>query len=177
MIEIKQSTIPNSGRGVFATKFIAKGTKVTEYYGKKVTKELLKDEFLSGNLSVDAILNIDDYSIIGDTKHTKLSQCGQIINDYSRLEDKKYTCLSDLQEAVSQYVEDRILNHNVMPLLEDWNSPVFMYATRDIQPNEELFHSYGERFWIAKLTQISPNLRSTLNWSLDIENQCINANK
>lgn len=174
MIKIKQSTIPNSGRGVFATKFIAKGTKVTEYYGKKVTQKFLEESFLTGNLSVDAILNIGEYSIIGDTKHTKLSQCGQIINDYSRLEDKKYTCLSDLQEAVSKYIDNRTSGHNVIPLVEDSNSPVFMCAVRDIQPNEELFHSYGERFWIAKLTELSPNLRSTLNWSLDIENECMN---
>jgi SET domain-containing protein len=41
---VKKSSIPNSGKGLFTKKAIAKGTRIIEYKGKKSTWKDVKDE-------------------------------------------------------------------------------------------------------------------------------------
>ena len=45
LVEIKQSTIPNGGRGVFATKDLKRGDIVTEYVGEFVLNEPTDKEY------------------------------------------------------------------------------------------------------------------------------------
>jgi SET domain-containing protein len=41
---VKKSTIPNSGKGLFTTKFIPRGTRIVEYKGKITAWRDVKDE-------------------------------------------------------------------------------------------------------------------------------------
>src|SRR5690242_11048015 len=60
-LEVKDSTIPNSGKGLFTKTFIPKGTLIVEYKGRRTTwKEVEKDYkngylyFISNSKVIDA---------------------------------------------------------------------------------------------------------------------------
>ena len=48
-LRVRSSTLPGAGKGLFTTKFIPKGTRIVEYWGKITTwKEVAHDEGSNG---------------------------------------------------------------------------------------------------------------------------------
>jgi len=55
---IKRSNIPGAGKGLFSKKFIAKGSRIVQYKGKKTTwKEVQQQSVFSQSLKGSVIHN------------------------------------------------------------------------------------------------------------------------
>ena len=71
LVEIKQSKIPNAGRGVFATRNLQRGDIVTEYAGKFVVDEPDDKEY---------VIKVKVGFIDGDRNPTSSAFLGSLIN-------------------------------------------------------------------------------------------------
>lgn len=115
--EVRQS--PIHGRGVFASRFIRKGTRIIQYIGELIDKEesnrrgleLMEEARLTGGASV----------YIFD------------LNDRWDLDGNK------------EYNDARLINHSCEPNAEMLNEEdqLWLYALRDILPGEEISFDYG----------------------------------
>jgi SET domain-containing protein len=119
-LEIKESSIPNAGLGLFTNVFIAKGTRIVEYKGRiKTWKEVQHDD--------------DNYYIFYVTKNRIIDANGykkslaRYLNDAKGL--KKIKGLNNNTE----FVRDGLR--------------VYIDATRDIPAGAELFVGYGKEYW------------------------------
>ena len=119
-LEIRTSTIPDAGKGLFTKIPISKGTRIVEYKGTVTTWDVVKDDptnsyiyFLKPNHVIDA-------------RHHPRS-FARYINDARGLVRSK----SRTNNA--QFVNDGLR--------------VYIVATRDIQAGEELFVEYGNKYW------------------------------
>ncbi|MBL0358198.1 MAG: SET domain-containing protein-lysine N-methyltransferase [Chitinophagaceae bacterium] len=120
-LKVKDSNLPGAGKGLFTKKFIPKGTLITEHLGKISTwNEADHDD---GNnayiyyVSKNHVIDAKDHS--GSLAH--------FTNDA-----RGYKKLIGFTNN-SKYVER--------------GKRVFIEATKDIQPNEEIFVSYGKEYW------------------------------
>lgn len=118
---VKDSTLPNAGRGLFTTRFIPKGTRIVEYKGRVSSwKDAAHND---GN---NGYLYYINRNFVIDAKPYKKA-LGRFANDargLERLNGTKNNC---------EYVED--------------GKRVFIEARRDIPAGSEIFVDYGKEYW------------------------------
>ena len=121
---VKDSTIPNSGQGLFTKTFIPKGTLIVEYKGRRTTWKEVENDYKNGY-----IYFISNSKVI-DAKGYKKA-LGRYANDAKGLSRIKG------------------INNNSVYEVED--NKVFIKAVKDILPGSEILVDYGKDYWeIAK---------------------------
>lgn len=120
-LEIKTSTIPGSGLGLFTKEFIPKGSFVVEYKGRITTwKEADKDEGRNAYL-----FRVKQYHTIDARPYLKA--WGRYANDangFTRVKGLRNNCV---------YIIDGLR--------------VFAEATKDIPAGAEILIDYGKEYW------------------------------
>jgi SET domain-containing protein len=119
-LEVKTSTISGGGNGLFTKVFIPKGSRIIEYKGTITTWEKVKNE-----ADNPYIYFVKSNHVIDARHHPK--SLGRYANDAKGLVRKK----------------DKSNN----ALFEADGLRVFMIATKDIHPGEEIFIQYGRDYW------------------------------
>jgi uncharacterized protein len=119
-LEVKESTIPNSGKGLFTKTFIPKGTLIVEYKGRRTTWKEVEDDYKNGY-----IYFISNSKVI-DAKSYKKA-LGRYANDAKGLSRIK-----------------SIGNNSVYEVDDD---KVFIKAVKDIPAGSEILVDYGKDYW------------------------------
>lgn len=120
-IEIKLSQLPNAGKGLFATEFIPKNTRIVEYKGKITTWKEVDDN--DGNNGY--IYYVKRHHVIDASGHP--SALARYANDAKGLQRVKGI------KNNSEYVEEGL--------------KVFIEAKRDIPAGQEILVEYGKEYW------------------------------
>ena len=115
---IKTSTIPNAGNGAFANNFIPKGTTLGYYKGKRLNSHQYNR---LKDQSYVWELSSRGGPIYIDGKNPKLSNWLRFLND-SR----------DKRENVEPY---------------QYRKNLYYRTTKNVEPGQELFVSYGDSYW------------------------------
>jgi uncharacterized protein len=118
---IKKSTLPGSGRGLFTSKFIPKGTLITEYTGKITTWEEADHDdgnnlyiyYVTKNHVIDASKNKKMLARFANDANGKSKIKGVTTNSIYTVEGKR----------------------------------VYIKSTKDIPAGSEIFVSYGKDYW------------------------------
>jgi len=158
LISIKPST--RHGLGLFANEPIKEGNIIAFYPADFVIQNLKGDKkaLLYGennefyNSQYDITLENEKYIISSiPTKYTQLF-CGHLANDSASPEtiEKLSVDIRDLElvdygKRVSKYFMETKRNMNVK--FKTTNHYVYLYAIKDIEPNEELLTCYGFWYW------------------------------
>lgn len=119
-LEVKPSTLPNAGMGLFTNIFIPKGTRIVEYKGRITTWNDVKDDHENGY-----IYTVNNNHVI-DAKKT-LRALARYANDargISRIKGMTNNC---------DYVNDGL--------------KAYIESKKDIQPGQEILVSYGDEYW------------------------------
>lgn len=119
-LEVKESTIPGAGKGLFTTKFIPKGSRIIEYKGRIRTWEEV--QYDDANLY---IFYVNENHIIDAGLRKKT--LARYINDAKGLQKIK-----GLQNN-AHFVRDDLR--------------VFIDAIKDIPAGAEIFAGYGKEYW------------------------------
>ena len=119
-LEVKTSTIPGAGKGLFTNSFIAKGSQIVEYKGTITTWEKVKDDASNGY-----IYFLKPNYVIDGRDHPK--SLARYANDAKGLSKTK-----------GKANNARFLNEGLR---------VFLIATKDIDAGEEIFADYGRNYW------------------------------
>ncbi len=123
-LHITHSQLPDSGLGVYTEDFIPENTIIGEYKGKLVK---------SYNLETNDYF----YELVEADKNNEIMGVGI---DASELPRCYMAMINDAQFSKS-YSNNCIFEGD----LEE--QKVYVVAIRDIEPDEELFVSYGEGYW------------------------------
>ncbi len=118
---VKKSNIPGAGKGLFTTKFIAKGSKIVEYKGKVTTWKQVEH-----NDGLNPYIYYVNKNHVIDGFATK-DNLARYINDGKGCESK-----------------DRPVNNCYF---ENEKLRVFVKAKKDIEAGSELLVSYGKEYW------------------------------
>lgn len=122
-LEVRESSIPGAGNGVFAAKKLKKGTKLGFYSGKMLTRQEHKQ------------MSADDASYVV-TLHWKRTVDGKrqyIIID-GKVSGNKLAMLNDGP-------------HSGLEANVEMDDGGFMSTTRPIEEGEELLWTYGPKYW------------------------------
>jgi uncharacterized protein len=120
-LEVKPSTLPNAGKGLFTKIFIPKGTRIVEYKGRITTwKEVEHDH---------------------DNAYLFTVHEGHVI-DASR----SYKALSRYANDARGFTRVTGITNNSI-YYRDENDRVFLESKRDIEAGSEIFVSYGADYW------------------------------
>ncbi|OEU23589.1 hypothetical protein FRACYDRAFT_259425 [Fragilariopsis cylindrus CCMP1102] len=191
---VRNSTIPNGGNGLFASRNIKNGELITLYPGdaviirknededgnKKTSKDSKKkniplitnvmfgDHIDIKDRKIDRILTYesrgyetelnDSISIIGDPTFIPYdtSYCAHYANDGAYLNDFDAT-------KREVYYTNSVSNYNSANFLMEDGAHVGMVATKDIGKNQEIFLSYGEGYWLSRISSDLKNNNSGNN--------------
>lgn len=119
-LEVKESTLPGAGKGLFTHDFIPKGTRIAEYKGRiRTWKEAEHDD------SNYYIFYVTEDHII-DSGRSKKS-VARFINDAEGLQKIKG------------------INNNAAFVIDGVR--VFAEATKNIPAGAEIFAAYGKEYW------------------------------
>ena len=140
MCEVRQSSIPGAGRGVFARRAFKRNDIVCYYHGAEVTPSNVKD--CAYVLEVSPGRYIDGYQDVRRKRGV-----AQIINDYScfKIDSSRGHLVESEIRAIANYLKTSPKMANV------FSCGKIFRATRDIEPGEELFFNYGTRYWLNYL--------------------------
>ena len=119
-LEVKESGILDAGKGLFTTVFIPKGTRIVEYKGTITTWDAVRADPTNAY-----IYFLKPNYVIDAREHTK--SLARYVNDAQglvRTKDRRNN---------AKFTADGLR--------------VFIEATKDIQPGEEIFVSYGRKYW------------------------------
>ena len=120
-LEIKKSTIPGAGKGLFTKIKIEKGTRILQYTGTKTT---WKDvDHVNGTNPY--IYYVNRNHVIDASKHPKA--LGRYANDARGLQRQKGISNN------AEYVKDGV--------------NIYIHATRNIPAGGEILVSYGKEYW------------------------------
>lgn len=119
-LEIKTSTLPNAGKGLFTKIAITKGQVIIEYKGRRRKWKDVEDDVDNGY-----IYHIDDENVI-DAK-TTLTSFGRYANDAAGLQRVKGVTNN------AEYVE--------------FDNRVYIKAVKNITAGGEIFVPYGKLYW------------------------------
>jgi hypothetical protein len=179
---VKQSNIPNAGNGLFASRNINDGELITLYPGdaviirkeqesedgdkKKITplitNVMFGDHIKIEDRKIDRVLTyesrgyeteLNDYtSIIGDPNIDILlggnyAYCAHYANDGAFLDDFSL-------EKREIYYNDTVEKYNSANFIMEEGSHVGMVATKNILKNQEIFLSYGEGYWLSRISDL-----------------------
>lgn len=146
-LEVRVSSIPGAGQGVFATRYFAAGSPVTEYQGDLVTfaaaKAMTREErshvraLQLNRTAIDgkrvAALALDGSGAGALTNHA----CAATANvEFAHVDSVRYQAEFDQWRRVMS-----------APFPDPTGRLLFMRATRDIAPGDELLADYGEDYW------------------------------
>jgi hypothetical protein len=157
VIEIRKSSIPNAGLGVWSTDFIPKDTLITEYYGehlmlddfilfKAKSSKRFSDEQLSRLHSrLPYIRKYEGVHVFGDPESRDISRCGQLINDYLTILDFQNDSDKISIQEHQAYENESIAKSSVYTSLIE--GKLLCYAKNNIVAGQELFQSYGAMYW------------------------------
>ena len=119
-LEVKESTIPNSGKGLFTTEFIPKGTRIVEYKGRITTWKEVKND--SGN---GYIYTINNNHVIDAQKTLKaLARYANDARGIVRVKGITNNC-TYVNDGLKAYIE----------------------SVKDIPAGAEIFVDYGKEYW------------------------------
>lgn len=120
-LEVKTSTIPGSGMGLFTKEFIPKGSLVVEYKGRITTwKEADKDEGRNAYL-----FRVKQYHTIDARPYLKaLARYANDANGFTKIKGLRNNCVYII-EGLKVYVE----------------------AVKDIPAGSEIFVDYCKEYW------------------------------
>ena len=119
-LEVKKSTLPGAGLGLFAKSHISKGSRIVEYKGRRTVWKKVEDDYKNGY-----IYTIDPQHVI-DAKTYKKA-LARYANDAHGMVRKKGI------KNNARYVVDGL--------------KVFIEAMKDIPAGSEIFVSYGKEYW------------------------------
>ena len=117
---VKESKLPNAGKGLFTKIEIAKGTRILEYKGKLQTWNEVKEDSDNAYLFV-----INSRAVINAAPFKKL--LGRYANDAAGL------------------LKVKGLTNNAEYVVE--GKRCFIEAKKNIPANEEIFVAYGKEYW------------------------------
>lgn len=120
-VKIKLSQLPNAGKGLFATDFIPKNTRIVEYKGKITTWKEVDDN--DGNNGY--IYYVKRNHVIDASSYP--SALARYANDAKGLQRVKGI------KNNAEYVEEGL--------------KVFIEAKKDIPAGEEILVEYGKEYW------------------------------
>lgn len=122
-LRVRNSQLPNSGKGLFTTVNIAKGQHIIEYAGSKFkVEEVVKIDIDNDNLYMHNGLFIDGTG-----------------NLAARMNDANGIC------------KKRGCSNNCEFFQPKKSKKVFIIATRDILFGEELFVDYSKDYWSVQV--------------------------
>ena len=124
-LEVKKSSIPGAGKGLFTKKFIPKGRYIAEYRGKITTWKDVNHR----NGSNPYIYYVNRNHVIDGSDHAK--NMARYVND-----------------AKGPANNGLLVNNCVFVVVE---CRVFLEAKRDILPETELLVGYGKEYWDVML--------------------------
>ncbi len=119
-LEVKKSTIPGAGQGLFTKIFIEKGTRIVEYKGRLTKWKEVENDYKNGY-----IYSINAKDVI-DAKTYKKA-LGRYANDASGVVRKKGIPNN------STYVSDGL--------------KIYIEAIKDIPAGSEILVAYGKEYW------------------------------
>lgn len=119
-LEVKNSTIPGAGKGLFTKVAIAMGTQIIEYKGRITTWDKVKDQWWNPYLYIVS----EDY-VIDARRQTR--SLGRYINDALGLTRTKG------------------IGNNAR--FENDGKHVFVVASKNIQAGSEILVGYGKAYW------------------------------
>ncbi|KAL1923478.1 uncharacterized protein VTP21DRAFT_8458 [Calcarisporiella thermophila] len=128
IVEVRPSTIPGAGRGLFAKRFLPFNTPLGFYFGVPMTE----DEFDSMK---DGVGIASSYSIM--YRKTVLDATDENGQPFTDPNGKLYCHFHFMNENTSGGGNITFLEGNTV-------NQVICWTTRDIQPDEELFVYYGK---------------------------------
>ena len=123
-LEVKESTIPGAGKGLFTKIFIPKGTRIVEYKGRLTTWKEVENDYKNGY-----IYSINTKDVI-DAKTFKKA-LGRYANDANGSGRKKGLSNN------SEYVADGL--------------KVYIEAVKNIPSGSEILVAYGKEYWDVTL--------------------------
>jgi len=117
-LEVKDSTIPNSGKGLFTLVDIPKDTPIVEFTGKKISQK--RADRLTGSKS-EYLIELSDGSLL-DVYESK--SVAKYANDAAFSGGKNN---SEIQEFEG--------------------NKIWLVSTKKIKAGQEVFCSYGKEYW------------------------------
>ncbi|MCZ2458959.1 MAG: SET domain-containing protein-lysine N-methyltransferase [Chitinophagales bacterium] len=118
---VKRSSLPGAGKGLFTKSLIPAGTRIVEYKGRITTWKEVKTSEVENNY----IFYVNRNHVINAEPYKKA--LGRYANDARGLKKIK-----------------GVRNNSIYAIDKD---KVFIEATRDIFPGEEIFVDYGKDYW------------------------------
>lgn len=147
-IELRESTIPGAGVGVFTTRPFHRGELICHYGGETVHRSAKSKEEMIYSIAHPVV---EGCWRIGS--RTDRKNLGHFINDgsafilHESLRDKKSGLFpiysSKVQKAITDYTEQSNQRSNVIFIDKEFG----MGARCDIEAGQELFYSYGLNYW------------------------------
>ena len=128
---ISPSNIVNSGLGVFTNSFIPKNTLIDGYYG----------EYIEGFPGGEYFFKIDQFCGINAINTPRCYMA--MLNDANH----KTTLTIGKGKKKKQISIPHEFNNNCEFISDENNLTVSVYSIVDIQPESELFISYGDLYW------------------------------
>ncbi len=119
-LEVKKSTLPDAGLGLFTKSLIPKGSRIVEYKGRKLTWKEVEDDYKNGYI----------YSI--DAKHV--------------IDAKTYKkALARYANDAHGMVRKKGISNNAKYVVE--GTKVYIEAFKDIPSGSEILVAYGKEYW------------------------------
>lgn len=120
-VEVKKSSLPGAGKGLFAKELIPKGSRIVEYKGKITSWKEVEDN--DGNNAY--IYYVKRHHVIDASRHT--GSLARYANDARGLQRVKGITNN------AEYVEDGL--------------KVFIASRKDIPAGTEILVEYGKDYW------------------------------
>ncbi len=160
-VEVKESTIPHTGNGLFATRAFQKDEYITEYAGRRRDAKDAKHmpgshirSLVSQVYAIDGAYDEEGNTIDNPQRTRQGKGGGAFANDaMGPRNNARYTHLDGPLFRGAETPNERI---------------VLLQATRNIAAGEEIFVAYGIDYWIAHASHpLSANLStSSQKWNL-----------
>ena len=140
-VYVKDSTIPNAGKGLFASKNIKKGQVVVYFHGKLIKNNNNNKISMDSNnihFNDDTILQCSTDDIASNVKDPiEFIQTPRKLMESLTIEKTLYKC----------YPNTKI---NTQLKLIDKLHKAYLIATRDINKDDEIFCHHGFNYWFIK---------------------------
>jgi len=127
-VEVRKSTIPNAGNGLFALKDFKKDDKIDQYTGRVISSDEA-DELANNAKPHDPSI---EYFIALDN--------GKVLDVY------KSDCLARIANDAEGYSKIKGFSNN-SKIMEYPGSKIFLVATKNIPAGSEIFTGYGKHYW------------------------------
>jgi hypothetical protein len=156
-VEIKESTIPNAGLGLFAKRKFTKGENIAVYYGSEIKEQPSQYSLL---LNPYVIQSSKGRYTLGQVDPIPPAHLGaQFTNDPFMDEESYRALLSiDCRAVDSELIKTTLrkyisavfssINLSNAALSETQSSFQVFVASRRIKKGEEIFYPYGMRYWV-----------------------------